>query len=509
MPASASTTPISGASYLSDGLYCAAMPRLSPDGRVLAFISVPQPFSSHATNVELRTMSWPASAASSAREARVVVPKLANPITVDGSSFSGFCGFHPQLDALTWLGGPSASGTVAQSLVFPSINFAEFGAFACHDTDPTSSTPPSLPRCLRPPGWTEGSVELLAASHGTVVVQCSALHRPAQVWVCAVDTHEEQAGAKPLHSPADAWALVVDNADTSSLAPVVPTSATELDRLVATLGAARVSKLRLPEAQGGGEALLVLPTEAEGGKQVPWVLRLHGGPHSSAINAFSIQDALLLASGVALLLPNYRGSIGYGDHFSDALLGHIGSMDVDDCAALLRLALEQKALDPARGACYGGSHGGFLTAWLLGSPQHKSLFHCGALWNPVVDLPSMLGTTDIPEWCAAEAYGALDLKRPVSQEQMARLQAASPISVVDQVSVPVLMLLGLGDKRVPPSQGRYYVASLCELPHRPEVSCLEYPGEGHAIAGTESQAHAVQSVVSWLLDHLGIKPNEP
>jgi hypothetical protein len=51
--------------------------------------------------------------------------------------------------------------------------------------------------------------------------------------------------------------------------------------------------------------------------------------------------------------------------------------------------------------CYGGSHGGFLTAWLLGHAQHSELFRCGVLWNPVTNLPSMVTVTDIPEWRVA------------------------------------------------------------------------------------------------------------
>ena len=120
---------------------------------------------------------------------------------------------------------------------------------------------------------------------------------------------------------------------------------------------------------------------------------------------------MLVASGVAVIQPNYRGSLGYGLDFAEALIGHVGEMDVEDCAALTRKALAEfgNVLDPARGAVYGGSHGGFLTAWLLGAPAHQSLYACGVLWNPVTDLPSMLGSTDIPEWIHAEgALIALD-----------------------------------------------------------------------------------------------------
>lgn len=469
------------------------MPRLSPDSRTLAFVCVPAPFGSHSTNVEVRTMEWPSLTtstpppSSAATTARVVVPKVGE---VTGDGFTGFCGFHPQLDGLAWLS--------STSLVFPTISRAVHALFVCEDASPSpAATPPSYPRRLHPPGWAEGSTELLACEYGTIVAQCSALNRPPQVWSCM------PLSAAAAGETADVWQLVTDSADVSKLAPQASAAREGLTQLCSQLAEARVGRIQLPQAEGGAEALVVLPATTDGSPPLPWVVRPHGGPHASSVNAFSVQDAMLLASGVALVLPNYRGSLGYGDDFTHALLGHAGQMDVGDCAALVRLALHThpSLLDPTRGGCYGGSHGGFLTAWLLGSP-HKSLFRCGALWNPVVDLPAMLGATDIPEWCAAEAYAQPELKWPLSSEQLLQLRQASPISVVDQVTAPTLMVLGLGDKRVPPSQGLQYVAALSEQPHCPPVSCLEYAGEGHAIAGTEAQAHAVQSIIAWLLQQL-------
>ena len=63
------------------------------------------------------------------------------------------------------------------------------------------------------------------------------------------------------------------------------------------------------------------------------------------------------------------------------------------------------------------------------------------------------------------------------------------------------MLLGAADLRVPHSQGREWVAALQAQPAPPEVVAIEYPGEGHAIAGAEQQAHAVQAAVAWLVEH--------
>ena len=148
---------------LTDGLYCAMMPRLSPDARTLAFVAVPRPFGSHATCVEVRTMAWPAAGTAAGKEARVVVPKV-DGRTPRGEGFGGFCGFHPQLDGLAWLG---------SALVFPSINDAQLSVWACDDTAPTpAAAPASSPTRWCPPGWTDGSVELLAAGSGAPAVQC-------------------------------------------------------------------------------------------------------------------------------------------------------------------------------------------------------------------------------------------------------------------------------------------------------------------------------------------------
>ena len=224
--------------------------------------------------------------------------------------------------------------------------------------------------------------------------------------------------------------------------------------------------------------------------------------------------ALLLLSGVAVVQPNYRGSLGYGESFCAALLGHIGEMDVADCVALTKASLAQlpESLDPARGAAYGGSHGGFLTAWLLGCDDRGLFGRGGVLWNPVVDLPSMVNTTDIPEWVTAEGVaggaGAASATWPLTAETLLELHKRSPLSVVDRVEAPALMLLGAADQRVPHKQGRSWVSAVQQVHQRAggkralDLTALEFPGEGHAIASVEGNAHAQQSAVAWLVERL-------
>jgi len=120
---------------------------------------------------------------------------------------------------------------------------------------------------------------------------------------------------------------------------------------------------------------------------------LHGGPFgSSPRDMFLIQRNFLLLQGYSLLIVNYRGSTGYGKDFLDSLLGHIGSRDVEDCGNLTKMAIEKfsNVVDPKRVCVEGGSHGGFLTGWLIGHPEFKDLWAGACLWNAVLDMTYMV-----------------------------------------------------------------------------------------------------------------------
>ena len=91
---------------------------------------------------------------------------------------------------------------------------------------------------------------------------------------------------------------------------------------------------------------------------------------------FLMMRQYLLLQGYCLLIVNFRGSIGYGGNAMNSLLGNIGVNDVEDCGELTKLALEKfkHVIDEKKVAAYGGSHGGFLSAWLIGHPKYKDLW---------------------------------------------------------------------------------------------------------------------------------------
>jgi len=122
----------------------------------------------------------------------------------------------------------------------------------------------------------------------------------------------------------------------------------------------------------------------------------------------------------------------------------------------------------------GGSHGGFIGGHLISS-QNVS-FKASVLRNPVTNISSMFGVTDIPDWCLVES-GAF------SSADVERMYKVSPISKIDKVKTPVLLLLGDSDKRVPNSQGIQYYKALKD--RNVDVEIKMYPKTGHALTKIE------------------------
>ena len=237
----------------------------------------------------------------------------------------------------------------------------------------------------------------------------------------------------------------------------------------------------------------------------PLIAYLHGGPHMAAINQFSVEFAAFLAQGYDIVIPNYRGSFSYGKPFLDALIGKAGIIDVADCHACVLKAIDQ--LKPNKVLAYGGSHGGFLTGWLLGDFKYNAIYNFGILWNPAVDLISSNLTSDIPDWAICEAIhvSAAPTSADATHNVFAPgvdffIKAAeqSPMAVVDNVSVPTLVLLGEKDKRVVPCAGLRWAQAVERNSHPVEPTVMWYPDQGHAISGPEYYETAIVTIGLWI-----------
>ncbi|KAG1834331.1 hypothetical protein DFJ58DRAFT_908669 [Suillus subalutaceus] len=203
----------------------------------------------------------------------------------------------------------------------------------------------------------------------------------------------------------------------------------------------------------------------------------HGGPHASSTTSFYSATAALALEGYTLSLPNYTGSMGFGEKYIQKLLGHCGKMDVQDVVESVNELIRLGISEHGRQVVQGGSHGGFLTAHLIG--QYPTLFNAAVMRNPVTSAGE-LTASDIPDWAYAEFGLQFTPDSLMTPATFQKLFEASPIAHVDNVRAPVLLLIGEDDLRVVPAQGlRYY----------------------HALKGRERRTHPLDGIeaarVSW------------
>ncbi|KAG5643652.1 hypothetical protein DXG03_000532 [Asterophora parasitica] len=202
-------------------------------------------------------------------------------------------------------------------------------------------------------------------------------------------------------------------------------------------------------------------------------------------------------------LPNYTGSLGFGESAVRALLGNCGTLDVGDCIASTRhlIQLGISVEGPGKQLVTGGSHGGFLTGHLIG--QYPEVFSAAVLRNPVISAGE-ISTTDIPDWyyaefgleypissspSAAEDPGSIKSSTPpiMTPALFERVHRASPIAHVDAVRASVLLLIGSADLRVAPTQGiEYYHALKQRAREGTRVELLVFDGESHPLDGVEA-----------------------
>ncbi len=156
----------------------------------------------------------------------------------------------------------------------------------------------------------------------------------------------------------------------------------------------------------------------------------------------------------------------------------------------------EKIIDPHKIAVVGGSHGGFLSAHLVG--QYPEVFKAACMRNPVTNIPAMTTTSDIPDWCWVEATGIynFDAFLPTPPEISLKMYESSPIRYLSNVKTPTLICLGLKDRRVPPSQGIEYFHFLRSKGIQSKL--LTFPEDCHAIDKPKTEAEHWFEIVDWI-----------
>jgi dipeptidyl aminopeptidase/acylaminoacyl peptidase len=210
---------------------------------------------------------------------------------------------------------------------------------------------------------------------------------------------------------------------------------------------------------GQVHALVARPADAPDGP-LPTVFSVHGGPHAADEDRFSAYRAVWVDAGFVVIEVNYRGSAGYGSAWRDAIEGRPGLTELEDIAAVRDWAVATGLSDPARMVIEGGSWGGYLTLLALGTQPER--------WTAGV---SIVPVADYVTAYADEMEPLRDFDRALfggsPDELPDRYRECSPITYVDNVRAPVLVMAGENDPRCPIRQINNYLDRLAarDAPH--------------------------------------------
>ena len=230
----------------------------------------------------------------------------------------------------------------------------------------------------------------------------------------------------------------------------------------------------------------------------PLRVRSHGGPTAASDGSFKLAIQYWTSRGFAVLDVNYRGSTGYGRAYRELLRGAWGIADVDDCVNGALALAQGDRVDGGRLTISGGSAGGFTTLCAL---TFRDVFRAGASHYGIGDLAALARDTHKFE---ARYLDSLVAPWPAGE---AVYRERSPLFHTEGLSCPVVFFQGLEDPVVPPSQTEEMVAALRRkgLP----VAYLAFPGEAHGFRKAETIRRTLEAELAFFARILGFVPADP
>ncbi len=257
-------------------------------------------------------------------------------------------------------------------------------------------------------------------------------------------------------------------------------------------------QMRLVSAPGDGgpiDTWIASPPDA-GDRALPTVVDVHGGPLGAWAPAPSLEVVLLCARGFRVVLPNIRGSQGYGRAWIRPQLGDWGGVDAADVHAALDHAVALGLADPERVGVLGLSYGGFMANWLVGTTDR---FRAAVSENGVANQVSAWANSDV----GVDYNRTSHLGAPLDRAGMEKLWAQSPLANVANVRTPLLMLQAEADRRCPPSDNEQLFIALRVLGRT--VEFVLYPEEFHvyhASGRPDRRIDRMERLVEWFERYL-------
>lgn len=234
------------------------------------------------------------------------------------------------------------------------------------------------------------------------------------------------------------------------------------------------------------------------GERPPLLVMSHGGPTGATSSALSLKIQFWTSRGIAVLDVNYGGSTGYGRAYRERLNGQWGIVDVDDCVNGARYLAQQGLVDGARLMITGGSAGGYTTLCAL---TFRDVFKAGTSYYGVSDAEALARDTH-----KFESRYLDNLIGPYPERRDLYIQR-SPVHFADRINAPLILLQGLEDVIVPPSQSEAMFAAVRAkgLP----AAYVAFEGEQHGFRKAENIKRALEAELYFYGRVFGFTPADP
>jgi dipeptidyl aminopeptidase/acylaminoacyl peptidase len=233
---------------------------------------------------------------------------------------------------------------------------------------------------------------------------------------------------------------------------------------------------------------LVKPPGFREDHKYPVLFLIHGGPQGEWGEMWSYRwnAQVFAAAGYVVVMPNPRGSYGYGQKFTDDINGDWGGKAYDDIMSVVDYAAGLPYTDSTRMAAAGASYGGYMIDWMLGHTDRFRVFvsHAG-----VYDLRSMAGATE-ELWFPLWEFQGMPWDNPDMYAKW------SPSYFVKQFKTPTLVVAGELDFRVPYTQSLQLFTAL-QLQKAPS-RLIVFPDEGHWVLKPRNSVFWYNSVLDWI-----------
>ncbi len=223
---------------------------------------------------------------------------------------------------------------------------------------------------------------------------------------------------------------------------------------------------------------------------IPAILYIHGGPQSSARDAWSYRwnPRVFASQGYAVISIDFHGSVGYGQDFTDSINADWGGKPLDDLQKGLSAALTlDTQIDGTRICAMGASYGGYMVNWIAGNWPDR--FDCLIQHDGLFDLRSFYFSTDelwFPRWEFGGSYS----------DARETYERWNPVNHIDKWQTPMLVIASEQDFRVPYTQGLQSFTALQERGIPSQL--LVFPDENHWVSGAENSLQWHETVFAWL-----------